>query len=280
MCPNNLAAYAIHQRFGMHGPSTTVVTACATGSQAIGEGFHAIKFGQASIMVAGAADSTHHPLFLGGFEAMKALATDSNHDPGASSRPFDASRSGFVLGEGSGIVVLEELEHALQRGASIYAEISGFASSNDAYHAIAPHPDGLDAAVAMSRALDDAGISPDQVDHINAHAASTPAGDLAESRAIWHVYGRRAASIPTTSVKGAIGHCMAATGAIETVMAVKTIAHGIVPPTRNYRTPDPEIGLDIVHGGARATGIQVMTKHSFGLGGQNACLVLERYMPA
>lgn len=279
MCPNNLAAHAIHHRFSLHGPSITVVTACATGTQAIGTGFHAIKYGQASIMVTGASDSTHHPMFLGGFEAMHALATDSNHDPAAASRPFDASRSGFVLGEGAGILVLESLEHALARGARIYAEITGFASSNDAFHAIAPRPDGTDAARAVTGALDEAGRYPEDVDHINAHAASTPAGDLAESRAIQQVYGNRAQSIPVTSIKGAIGHCMAATGAIESVASVMTLRDGIVPPTRNYRTPDPEIELDVVHGGARRLDIQTMVKHSFGLGGQNACLVLERFSP-
>ena len=278
MCPNNLAAHAIHQRFSLHGPSMTVVTACATGTQAIGMGFHAVKYGQSSIMVTGASDSTHHPMFLGGFEAMHALATDSNDSPASASRPFDASRSGFVLGEGAGILVLEDLDHALARGASIYAEITGFASSNDAFHAIAPQPDGIDAARAMTGALDDAGLAPDAIDHINAHAASTPAGDLAESRAIQRVYGQRAESIPVTSIKGAIGHCMAASGAIESIAAVMTLADGIIPPTRNYRTPDPDIDLDIVHGQERRLPVQRIAKHSFGLGGQNACLVLERYV--
>jgi 3-oxoacyl-(acyl-carrier-protein) synthase len=276
MFPHNLAAYSIQHRFGLRGPSSTVVTACATGSQAIGDAFHAIKYGKAPLMVAGAVESDNHPLFLAGFAVMKALATDSNDRPHEASRPFDASRAGFILGEGVGILVLEDLEQAQARGARIYAEVLGFASSNDAYHPIAPQPEGLGAARAIRAALADAGIRPDRVGHVQAHAASTPTGDPAEAMAIKCVFGERAASIPVTSLKGAIGHCMGAAGSIETAMAVRTIAEQCIPPTLNYRTPDPAIGLDIVHGGPRAATFDVMTKHSFGLGGQNACLVLGR----
>ncbi|HWK81452.1 MAG TPA: beta-ketoacyl-[acyl-carrier-protein] synthase family protein, partial [Thermomicrobiales bacterium] len=208
MFPHNLAAYTIQHQFGMMGPSSTVVTACATGSQAIGDGFRAIAYGQAPLMIAGATESTHHPMFQAGFAAMRALVTDSNDNPDGASRPFDASRAGFVLGEGAGMLVLEDLEHAQARGARIYAEIAGFATSNDAYHPIAPQPDGIGAAKAIRDALADAGVSPDDVDHVNAHAASTPAGDLAEAKAIYRALGERAAQIPVTSVKGAIGHCM------------------------------------------------------------------------
>lgn len=274
--PHNLAAYAVQRRFGLHGPSTTIVTACATGSQAIGDAFHAVKYGKAPLMIGGAVESDNHPMFIAGFAVMKALATDSNDCPEEASRPFDASRAGFILGEGVGVVVLEELEHARARGARIYAEVMGFASSNDAYHPIAPQPEGKGAAVAIRAALADAGIGPERVGHIQAHAASTPSGDPAEANAIKAVFGERAPSIPVTSIKGAIGHCMGAAGAIETVIAVRTIAEQCIPPTRNYRTPDPEIGLDIVGGSARAASFEVMTKHSFGLGGQNACLVLGR----
>ncbi len=280
MFPHNLAAYTVQHRFGLGGPSSTVVTACATGSQAIGDGFRAIKYGQAPLMVAGATESTAHPLFQAGFAAMRALVTDSNDNPDAASRPFDASRAGFVLGEGAAMLVLEDLEHARARGARILAEISGFATSNDAYHPIAPKPDGEGAARAIRAALADAGLGPEDVNHINAHAASTPAGDITEARAIHLVFGERARDIPVTSVKGAIGHCMAAAGALETLAAVYTIAESRIPPTRNYTTPDPEIDLDIVHGDARAAEVTVMTKHSFGLGGQNACLVLNRYEEA
>jgi 3-oxoacyl-[acyl-carrier-protein] synthase II len=276
MFPHNLGAYTIQQRFGMGGPSSTVVTACATGSQAIGDGFHAIKHGHAPLMIAGAMESTHHPLFQAGFAAMRALVTDSNDNPDGASRPFDSSRAGFVLGEGAGMLVLEELEHARARNARIYCEIVGYATSNDAYHPIAPEPNGIGAARAIIAALADAGISPDEVDHVNAHAASTPAGDLAEAKAIRMALGERANEIPVTSIKGAIGHCMAAAGALETVSAVLTLAEGVIPPTRNHRTPDPEVGLDIV-GEAREADVKVMTKHSFGLGGQNAVLVLRTW---
>jgi 3-oxoacyl-[acyl-carrier-protein] synthase II len=276
MFPHNLGAYTIQQRFGMGGPSSTVVTACATGSQAIGDGFHAIKHGHAPLMIAGAMESTHHPLFQAGFAAMRALVTDSNDNPDGASRPFDSSRAGFVLGEGAGMLVLEELEHALARNARIYAEIVGYATTNDAYHPIAPEPNGVGAARAITAALTDAGISPDEVDHVNAHAASTPAGDLAEAKAIRMALGDRANEIPVTSVKGAIGHCMAAAGALETVSAVMTLAEGVIPPTRNHRDPDPEIGLDIVDT-VRKAHVKVMTKHSFGLGGQNAVLVLRQW---
>lgn len=278
MFPHNLAAYTIQHQFGMMGPSSTVVTACATGSQAIGDGFRAIAYGQAPLMIAGATESTHHPLFQAGFAAMRALVTDSNDNPDGASRPFDATRAGFVLGEGAGMLVLEERKHAIARGAHIYAEIAGFATSNDAYHPIAPQPDGIGAAKAITDALNDAGIDPADVDHINAHAASTPAGDLAEAKAIYRVLGERAATIPVTSVKGAIGHCMASAGALETIAAVLTMHEQKIPPTRNYNNPDPEVALDIVHGAPRAAEIDVMTKHSFGLGGQNACLVLRRHI--
>jgi 3-oxoacyl-[acyl-carrier-protein] synthase II len=277
MFPHNLAAYTVQHRFGMGGPSSTVVTACATGSQSIGDGFHAIKFGHAPLMIAGSTESTHHPLFQAGFESMKALVTDSNENPDGASRPFDATRAGFILGEGAGMLVLEELEHAQARGARIYAEIVGYATSNDAYHPIAPQPEGEGAARAIRAALADGGVSPDEIDHINAHAASTPAGDIAEAKAIRMVFGDRAESIPVTSVKGAIGHCMASAGALETITAVLSLHTQVIPPTRNHRNPDPEIGLDVVSIEARKAVVNVISKHSFGLGGQNACLILRRH---
>lgn len=278
--PHNMGSYTIQHRFGMMGPSETVVTACATGSQAIGDGFHAVKFGQAPLMIAGAMESTQHPLFELGFEAMRALCTDSNDNPGRASRPFNSDRAGFILGEGAGMLVLEELEHAKARGAKIYCEIAGYATSNDAYHPIAPQPEGKGAAKAIRDALNDAGLAPDDVDHINAHAASTPAGDLAEAKAIKVVLGdERGSQIPVTSIKGAFGHAMAAAGAMETVMAVLTMHEGMLPPTRNHTSPDPDVGLNVVTD-ARAADIDVMTKHSFGLGGQNAVLVLRRWNPS
>ena len=275
--PHNLAGYGIQSRFGMGGPSLTLTTACATGAQAIGEAFEEVRDGNAPIMIGGATESTHHPMYAAGFAVMRALVSDSNDDPAAASRPFDASRAGFVLGEGAAMLVLEDLEHALNRGARIYAEVIGFGTSNDAYHPIAPLPDGTGAARAMRGALNDAGIAPDDVDHINAHAASTPAGDLAESTAIHMVYGDRASFIPVTSMKGALGHCMGASGALETIAAVRSIADQVIPPTLNYKTPDDAVDLDIVHGGPRSADIAVVAKHAFGLGGQNACLILARY---
>lgn len=277
MFPHNLAAYTVQNRFGMGGPSSTVVTACATGSQSIGDGFRAIKYGQAPIMIAGSTESTHHPLFQAGFEAMRALVTDSNENPDGASRPFDATRAGFILGEGSGMLVLEEREHAIARGARIYAEIAGYATSNDAFHPIAPEPNGHGAARAIHGALSDAGMAPDEIDHVNAHAASTPAGDVAEAKAIRLVFGSRADSIPVTSVKGAIGHCMASAGALETITAVMSLREQVIPPTRNHRNPDPEIGLDIVSISSRPATINAISKHSFGLGGQNACLILRKH---
>ncbi|HEV2108770.1 MAG TPA: beta-ketoacyl-[acyl-carrier-protein] synthase family protein [Thermomicrobiales bacterium] len=274
MFPHNLAAYAIQERFGLGGPSSTVVTACATGAQAIGDAFLTVKYGRAPVMVAGAVESDNHPFFVAGFAAMRALVTDSNDDPAAASRPFDASRAGFVLGEGAGMVVLESWEHARDRGARIYAEVLGFGSSNDAYHPIAPQPEGEGAARAIRAALAEAELSPDAINHINAHAASTPAGDVAEANAIELVYGKHTPNVAVTSIKGAIGHCMGASGAIETVISVLSVAESCLPPTRNYRTPDPAIHLDIVHGAARPLEIEAMMTHSFGLGGQNACLVI------
>jgi 3-oxoacyl-[acyl-carrier-protein] synthase II len=275
MFPHNLAAYNIQHRWGLGGPSSTIATACATGAQAIGQGFHDIKYGRAPFMIAGAVESDSHPFFTAGFAVMKALCTDSNDDPEKASRPFDATRAGFILGEGAGMLVLEDLEHALNRGARIYAEISGFATTNDAYHPIAPIPDGSGAARAIHLALQDAGLSPDDIGHINAHAASTPAGDVSEAEAIRLVFGERAGSIPVTSVKGALGHCMGASGALETVTAILSLAEQQIPPTRNYNHPDPAIGLDVVHCEPRKHTFSHLTKHSFGLGGQNAALVIS-----
>lgn len=274
--PLNMAGYTVQWRFGMSGPSNTVSTACATGTQAIGEAYHVIADGLAPIMVAGATESTSNPLGTAGFAAMRALVTDSNDNPDAALRPFDATRAGFALGEGAGAVILEDLEFARARGAAIYAEILGFASSNDAYHPIAPNPDGAGAAIAMHAALKDAGIGPEAIGHVQAHAASTPAGDVAESRAIMRVYGERGAEIPVMSVKGAIGHCMGGAGAIESVIAMYSIAGQVIPPTRNFANRDPEIPLDIVHGQPRPHSFTAMAKHGFGLGGQNACLIIGK----
>ncbi len=274
--PLNMASYTVQWRFGMGGPSNTVSTACATGTQAIGEAFHVVQSGIAPLMLAGASESTVHPMGVAGFSAMRALVTDSNEHPEEALRPFDATRSGFALGEGAGALVLEDYDFAMARGARVFAEIVGFASSNDAYHPIAPQPEGIGAARAIVAALADAGVTPDKIGHIQAHAASTPAGDVAEARAIHHVYGEHTASIPVMSVKGNIGHCMGGAGAIETAMGILSIAEQVIPPTANYKNPDPEVNLDVVHGAARPHEFDYMAKHGFGLGGQNAALVLKR----
>jgi 3-oxoacyl-[acyl-carrier-protein] synthase II len=274
--PLNLASFTVQWRFGMGGPSNTVSTACATGTQAIGEAFHIVQSGIAPLMVAGASESTVHPMGVAGFSAMRALVTDSNENPEAALRPFDATRAGFALGEGAGALVLEDYDFAMARGAKVFAEIVGFASSNDAYHPIAPQPEGIGAARAMTAALADAGIGPNDIGHIQAHAASTPAGDVAEARAIHYVYGERSSSIPVMSVKGNIGHCMGGAGAIETAMGILSLADQVIPPTANYKNPDPEIGLDVVHGEPRPHEFEYMAKHGFGLGGQNAALVIKR----
>ena len=274
--PLNMASYTVQWRFGLTGPSNTVSTACATGTQAIGEAYHTVASGHAPMMVAGATESTSHPLGTAGFAAMRALVTDSNDKPDAALRPFDATRAGFALGEGAGAVILEDLEFARARGAKVYAEILGFASSNDAYHPIAPNPEGSGAALSMQAALDDAGVGPEAIGHIQAHAASTPAGDVAESKAIMLVYGDRGPEIPVMSVKGAIGHCMGGAGAIESVMAIYSIADQIIPPTRNFANRDPDIPLDIVHGQPRKHEFLALAKHGFGLGGQNACLIIGK----
>jgi len=231
--PLNMAAYTVQWRFGLGGPSNTVSTACATGTQAIGEAFHAVAFGHAPIMVAGATEETSHPMGKAGFSAMRALVTDSNDDPESALRPFDKTRAGFALGEGAGALILEDYDFAKARNATVYAEIMGFASSNDAFHPIAPQPDGEGAARAIYAALKDAGLKPEDIGHIQAHAASTPAGDLAEGNAISRVYGDRTDSIPVMSVKGAIGHCMGGAGSIETAMGIYSIADQVVAPTRN-----------------------------------------------
>lgn len=276
MFPHNMASYTIQHRFGLSGPTATIVTACATGAQAIGEAFLAVRDGRAPVMVAGAVESFQNPFFIAGFSAMRALVTDSNDNPDGAVRPFDASRAGFVLGEGCGMVVLETRERAEARGAHIYGEIAGFATTNDAYHPIAPMPDGTGAARAMSKAMAMADVSPADIDLINAHAASTPAGDMAETVAIDTVFGDRADKVAVTSFKGAFGHCMGASGAIETVGTVLAISRGVIPPTRNFRQHDPEapVELDIVAGEARDADIIWAIKNSFGLGGQNASLVI------
>ncbi len=274
--PHNMPAYHLAQAFRFVGPSLTVSTACATGAQAIGEAAEMIRAGIADLALAGGTEYCVFPLFIASFAVQRAAST-WNDRPEEASRPFDAERHGFVVGEGAGIVVLEELEHARARGARIYAELLGYASSNDGYHPIAPDPEGSGAARAIRGALADAGVRPEDVDYINAHAASTPLGDRAETIAIKTVFGEHAYRIPISSTKSMIGHLMGAAGAVESIVTILSIRDGVIHPTRNYTTQDPECDLDYVPEGARHQRVRIALKNSFGLGGQNCCLVFAAW---
>ena len=274
--PHNMPAYHIAQAFRFLGPSLTVSTACATGAQAIGEAVVAIRRGQADLALAGGTEYAVFPLFLASFAVQRAASPD-NACPERASRPFDATRNGFVVSEGAGMLVLESLEHAQARGARIYAEVLGYASSNDGYHPIAPEPEGEGAARAIRAALADAGVTPDQVDYINAHAASTPLGDKAETLAIKRALGEHAERIPVSAPKSMLGHLMGAAGAVETIVTILALRDQILPPTINYEHPDPDCDLDYVPNVARPASIRIALKNSFGLGGQNACLVIRRW---
>lgn len=273
--PHNLPSYHVANTFRFLGPSLTVSTACATGAQAIGEAAEAIRRGQADVMLAGGSEHSVFPLFVASFAVQRAAST-CNDEPERASRPFDATREGFVIGEGAAILVLEALEHARARGATIYAELLGYASSNDGFHPIAPEPEGRGAAVAISKALVDGGVEPEQIDYVNAHAASTPLGDRAETLAIKRALGAHATTIPISSAKSMIGHLMGAAGAMEAMATVLTIRDQIIHPTINYRTPDPDCDLDCVPNEARRARVDVAMSNSFGLGGQNACLIFAR----
>lgn len=277
--PHNLPAYHIAQTFRFLGPSLTVSTACATGAQAIGEAAQLIRSGEADVALAGGTEHSVFPLFVASFAVQRAAST-RNDEPERASQPFDANRVGFVIGEGAAVLVLESEEHALARGATIYAEVAGYGSSNDGYHPIAPDPEGEGAARAMVAAMTDAGIAPEEVDYINAHAASTPLGDAAETLAIKRALGDHAMKVPVSSAKSMIGHLMGACGAMEAMATVLTIRDQMLHPTINYETPDPECDLDYVANTARAATVNVALSNSFGLGGQNSCLVFRRYQPA
>jgi len=258
------------------GPISTVVTACASGTQAVGEATEFIRRGTADVMIAGGVEALIIGVAIAGFCVMRALST-RNDEPERASRPFDVSRDGFVYSEGCGVLVLESLEHAQARDAPILAEVLGHASSSDGFHVAQPDPEGRGAIRAMTWALEDAAISPDQVSYINAHGTSTPINDVIETRAIKRVLGEHAYDIPINSTKSMIGHALGGAGAIEAAVCVQTIRDQIVHPTLNLEEPDPECDLDYVPGEARPADVQVVLSNSFGLGGQNACLVLGRF---
>ncbi|HSB71709.1 MAG TPA: beta-ketoacyl-ACP synthase II [Candidatus Methylomirabilis sp.] len=270
----NLGSGQISMRFGMRGPNSCVSTACATGNHAIGDSFRIIQRGEADVMIAGGAEAVITPLTIGGFSAMKALST-RNGEPTRASRPFDKDRDGFVMGEGSGIMVLETLEHAQRRGARIYAELVGYGMSADAYHITLPALDG--AVRSMRLSLEEARVTPSQVGYINAHGTSTPAGDLNETQAIKAVFGDHARALPVSSTKSMTGHLLGAAGGIESVITVLAIVRGMLPPTINYETPDPECDLDYVPNAARPAQVQYALTNSFGFGGTNATLLFKRF---
>jgi 3-oxoacyl-[acyl-carrier-protein] synthase II len=272
----NMAAAQVALQYNMRGYNGTIVTACAAGTQAIGEAAMVIRTGRADVVVTGGCEAGISELGLAGFCVMRALSQRTD-DPTKASRPFDANRDGFVPCEGAGALILESEEHALGRGARIYAEVAGFGCTSDAFHVVAPPEDGEGAARAMLLALDDAGVVPEEVDYINAHATSTPLGDTAETNAIKRVFGEGAYRVPISATKSLLGHGLGASGGMETVATVKTIETGCVHPTINLEHPDPTCDLDYVPEAARQAGVRVALKNSFGFGGQNSCLVLTRY---
>lgn len=260
---------------GIRGPNYAVVSACATGSHAIGEASELIQNGHADAVLAGGTESCIHPLILAGFSNMRGLA-QGNGDPKAASRPFDAKREGFVMAEGAGVVMLEDLETARKRGARVYAEVLSYGASNDAYHMAAPDPESVGVVEMMRNALERAGVRPDDVDYINAHGTSTPLGDLAETRAIKEVFGDHAYELAVSSTKSVMGHTFGAAGAIEAIMCALAVHHGVIPPTINYENPDPELDLDYVPNEAREANVRVALSNAMGLGGHNGCVLVGR----
>jgi len=277
MLISNMASGTFSMYKNLRGPNFATCSACATANHAIGEAWRAIKMGDALVMFAGGAEAAVVPIGIGGFCAMKAMSR-RNDDPRHASRPFDRERDGFVMGEGAGVVVLEELEHAKQRGANIYCEVVGYGNTADAYHLTAPAPDGEGAARCMKMALKTGGLSLEDVSYINAHGTSTPQGDSCETLAIKAVFGAYAKKIAISSTKGATGHMLGAAGAVEMAVCALAIKHGIVPPTINYQVPDPECDLDYVPNTARELKVNAVINNSFGFGGHNASIAAKKFV--
>ena len=275
----NMPAAHIGIALGWKGPNTAIVTACATGTNCIGDALRTIQYGDADVMIAGGVEAAVNPIAIAGFENMKALCTDSNDNPHAASRPFDKTRSGFVMGEGGGVVILEELEHAKKRGAHIYAELAGFAMNTDAYHITAPDPAGEMPAVCMEAAIKDAGMTPDDIDYINPHGTSTHRNDLNETIAAKKIFGERAYKVPMSSNKSMTGHLLGGAGGMEAVATTLTIVNGIIPPTINYHEVDAEDGMDLdyVPNEARKQEVRAAMSSNFGFGGHNAVIVIKKY---
>lgn len=272
----DIAAGIVSMQFNAKGPNYATVSACATSAHAIGDAFRTIQYGDADVMISGGAEATVTPMAIGGFANMKALS-ERNDSPATASRPFDATRDGFVMGEGAGIIVLEELEHALARGARIYGEIVGYGATGDAYHLTSPAPNGEGAQRAMKRALKDAGLTPEDIQYINAHGTSTPANDLNETRAIKAVFGDCAPDINVSSTKSATGHMLGAAGAVEFIVSTLVVGQGIIPPTINYEHPDPELDLNYTPNVAVRRDVLAAISNSFGFGGHNATLAVRRF---
>jgi 3-oxoacyl-[acyl-carrier-protein] synthase II len=272
----NMASGQIAIQFGAKGPNTCIVTACATGAHCIGDAFRAILYGDADAVITGGTEANITPLTISGFNAMKALST-RNEEPQRACRPFEKNRDGFVVGEGSGILILEELEFALKRNAKIYGEIIGYGYSGDAYHITAPPPDGEGAARCMRMAIKDAGLKPEDVDYINAHGTSTPLNDLTETLAIKTVFGEHARRVSISSTKSMTGHLLGAAGSTEAIFALLAIRDSVIPPTINYDVPDPECDLDYVPNRARHQSLNVTMSNAFGFGGTNATLIFRRF---
>jgi 3-oxoacyl-[acyl-carrier-protein] synthase II len=275
----DIAAGQISMRHGFRGPNFAVVSACASSTNAIIDAFNYIRLNKADIIVTGGSESVICEAGVGGFNAMKAMS-ERNDDPKTASRPYDKDRDGFVIGEGSGVLILESLEHALARGAKIYCEIAGGGATADAHHITAPHPEGLGAKNVMIAALDDAGMKPEEIDYINTHGTSTPLGDGAEVKAILHVFGDHAYDLNISSTKSMTGHCLGAAGVIEAIACIKSVMHGIVPPTINHFTDDPELDpkLNFTFNKAQERTVNAALSNTFGFGGHNAAVIVKKYV--